>query len=129
MNGRLALMLALGSLLSAQEAVGQSAGVIQERGPATLEIAAPPKDRHIQLSLSDTLAATLSIAGGKSVQVELPSKLTRSSGWEVLHIEAPNIMKDGGGKQTWRMKFVLAPTLTGEQPLQLEPVSFRVDEG
>ncbi|MBI3409638.1 MAG: hypothetical protein HY040_14960 [Planctomycetes bacterium] len=128
MSGRIALVLAV-SLLSAQCVLGQSAGLVQKRGPATLEVSAKLKDGHMELSLSDTLEATWTVAGEKSVHVELPTKLTRSAGWEVLRAEAPKISAKESGGQTWQMKFVLVPALTGEQLLQLEPLRFRIDEG
>lgn len=133
MSGRLALVLVV-FVFSAPSALGQSAGLqskglVQERGPATLAIAAKLKHGHVELSLSDTLEASWTVAGGKSVQVELPAKLTRSAGWEVLRAEAPQTISSENGRQIWQMKFVLAPALTGEQALLIEPLRFRIDEG
>src|SRR5262245_22317539 len=127
MTARNTLIVAL--VLAAGNPDAQTPKSVQRRGPATLELSAPLKNGHIELSLSDTLEATWKVVGGKRIHVDFPAKLTRSPGWEVLHVKAPDISSSNDGRQTWVMKVTVAPVLIGEQPLQLEPLRIGVDDG
>src|SRR5438093_2512985 len=118
---------ALAFLLAAHLAAPAAAlSRLQAKGAATLELHSG--DAGPALALSGQLEATITVLGGKGLQVELPAKLVADSPWTVIERRPAVTSRTETGQVRWRQVFTLAPQAPGPQPLQLAPLRLREED-
>jgi len=99
-------------------------------GPAALVTAAPLGDGVIQFDVTRPLTFAIVIDSETGLEVTMPSPVTMSPGWSLLHIRTPTVTGQAGQRVRWQQEFVLDALLPlGPHTLTLAPLRYRVPPG
>ena len=99
----------------------------QTQGPATLEASSDSEGET--MALADVLYVTVTVEGGKGLDVDGPLRLSDEVKWEVVAATPPRLKTEEDGRVRWQQTLTLAPTSPGEQPLGMAPLTYRNGEG
>ncbi len=95
--------------------------VFQTNGPASLLVDAPQDEDGFKIQLADTLKITVVVAGGQSLIVKAPDKITKSAGWRLIQTSSAAFTEQGPAGKRWKQDYFFEPLALKTLTLQIEP--------